>query len=65
MCGLSAAGGSTIEKMLFTPLRPGTAHIMIFGVIFPDRSAPGRTEKSHQSAGGAAEMGRKLSHVIL
>jgi hypothetical protein len=62
---LRATGGCAVEKMLLPPFRPGTAHIVIFGVIFPDRPAPGRTEKRHQSAGSAAEMGRKLSHVIL
>src|ERR1700730_7689724 len=58
--------------MLFPPFRSGAAHIMIFGPVFPDLPVPGRTEKCHYRAGGAAEAGnengcgeRKRSHLTL
>jgi hypothetical protein len=67
-----AAGGSAIEKVLFSPFRPRTTHVMLFRVVFSDRPVPGRTEKCHQRAEGAAENGNEngcsepnLSHVIL
>lgn len=67
-----AAGGSAIEKVLFSPFRPRTTHVMLFWVVFPDRPVRGRTEKRHQRVDGAAENGneigcseRNLSHVIL
>src|SRR6266852_559375 len=65
-----AAGGCA--KLFFPPFGSRTAHIVIFRVVFPDRSVPGRTEKRHQSADAAAQKRNKnrcrerdLSHVIL
>jgi hypothetical protein len=65
-----AAGGCA--KVFFPPFWSRTAHIVIFRVVSPVRSVPGRTEKRHQRADGAAETGNKngcsernLSHVTL
>jgi len=55
LCGLRAAGGSTIEKVLFTPFRAGTAHIMIFRPVSPGWAVPGWAQKGQYSADGAAQ----------
>jgi hypothetical protein len=72
MLFLRSFGGCPIKKLLFPAFRPRAAHIVIFGPVFPDRPVPGRTEKRHQRAGGAAGKGnengcgeRKLSHLTL
>jgi hypothetical protein len=57
LCGLRAAGGSTIEKVLFTPFRSGTAHIMIFRPVSPGRAVPGRPQKGQHRADAAAQKG--------
>ena len=55
--GLRAAGGSTIENVLFTPFRAGTAHIMIFRPISPGRTVPGWAQKGQHRADGVAQKG--------
>jgi hypothetical protein len=57
LCGLRAAGGSTIEKVLFTPFRAGTAHIMIFRPVSPGWAIPGWTQKGQHGADGTAQEG--------
>jgi hypothetical protein len=39
-CGSRAAGGCAIEEVLLPPFRSGTAHIVIFGPVFPGRPVP-------------------------
>jgi hypothetical protein len=51
------AGGSTIEKVLFTPFRAGTAHIMIFRPVSPGWAVPGWTQKGQHGADGTAQEG--------
>ncbi len=50
-----AVGGRTIERMLFVPFRPGTAHIVIVGPVFPARPVPGWAEKRQHRSGDAAQ----------
>ena len=57
LCGLRAAGGSTIEKVLFTPFRAGTAHIMIFRPVSPGWTVPRWAQKGQRGADGAAQEG--------
>jgi hypothetical protein len=54
-----AAGGSAVKKVFFTPFRSGTAHVVLFRPVFPDRSIPGWAQKCHQRSDGAAEKGNQ------
>ena len=51
---LCVARGCAIEKVLFVPFRPGTAHIMVVRPVFPGRTVPGRAEKRQHGAGDLA-----------
>jgi hypothetical protein len=57
LCGLRAAGGRTIEKVLFTPFRAGTAHIMIFRPVSPGRAVPRWAQKGQHGADGITQAG--------
>src|SRR5712664_2888120 len=68
----SSRAAGWCAKVFFPPFWSRTAHIVIFWVVSPVRSVPGRTEKRHQSADAAAQKRNKngcsernLSHVIL
>src|SRR6266404_9514716 len=71
-CGRGCHPVGGCAKLFFPPFWSRTAHIVIFRVVSPVRSVPGRTEKRHQSADAAAQKRNKnrcsernLSHVIL
>src|SRR6266478_6848570 len=71
-CGRGCHPVGGCAKLFFPPFWSRTAHIVIFRVVSPVRSVPGRTEKRHQSADAAAQKRnknrcseRKLSHVTL
>ena len=51
-----AVGGRAIERVLFAPFRPGTAHIMVVRPVFPARPIPGRAEKRQHGAGDLAQQ---------
>jgi len=66
------ASRHAMKKLLCVPFGPGTAHVVLFRMIFPDRAVPGRAQKRQERADGAAENSgqngrykRKLTHVTL
>ena len=49
--------GWAIEKVLFAPFWPGTAHVVIVRPVFPARPIPGWAEKRQHGVDNFAQQG--------